>query len=115
MGTFHNKDICPHNKVIEYKDRKYFDLKSKLVEYYGPCYCCGETNIRFLSIDHINGGGRQHKKEFSSHYGVYEHIINSNFPEEYRIACLNCNCGREIAGGTCPHEYMLMEKNENFD
>src|SRR5712664_3918736 len=24
------------------------------------CECCGETAIEFLSLDHIEGGGRQH-------------------------------------------------------
>ncbi len=35
---------------------------------------------------------------------LYRWIIKNNFPEEFQILCFNCNSGRHINGGICPHE-----------
>ena len=71
------------------------------------CDCCGEKHIEFLSIDHIGGGGSKHrktiKKEGSSLYGW---LIKNNFPDGYRILCMNCNVSYGHTG-TCPH---LLER-----
>jgi hypothetical protein len=68
------------------------------------CDCCGERSIQFLTIDHINGGGR---KEFAAHgssKNLYRYLIRSNFPEGYRVYCMNCNFGRQRNMGECPHK-----------
>src|SRR5262245_66611093 len=31
--------------------------------YGGYCWCCGEEDYEFLTIDHPNGGGRKERKE----------------------------------------------------
>src|ERR1035437_3095968 len=33
-----------------------------LIAYGGTCICCGETNLHFLSFDHINGGGGKERR-----------------------------------------------------
>jgi len=44
-------------------------LKLRVYEAYGNrCVCCGESNLGFLSIDHINGGGRAHRQEVAGAY-----------------------------------------------
>ena len=45
----------------------YARLRLEVLAYYSPrgvpeCTCCGEQTIQFLAIDHVNGGGRQHRK-----------------------------------------------------
>ena len=34
-----------------------------LIAYGNKCNCCGEKNIKFLTIDHINNDGAEHKKK----------------------------------------------------
>lgn len=34
-----------------------------LQAYGGKCACCGESNVEFLAIDHINGNGNKHRAE----------------------------------------------------
>lgn len=55
----------------------------------GKCACvkCGYSDIRALSIDHINGGGRQHFKEIKVH--IYGWLIKNNFPDGYQTLCMN--------------------------
>lgn len=77
-----------------------------LVHYGGDppkCVCCGETYLEFLSIDHINGGGRKHLKQIGCYgQGFYAWLIKNNFPEGYRVLCINCNFSLGHYG-YCPH------------
>ena len=67
------------------------------------CDCCGELEYDFLTIDHVNGGGRKHREEI--HHGHLEiWLIMNNFPEGYKVLCYNCNCGRAKNNGICPHK-----------
>ena len=70
--------------------------------YGGKCACCGETEIEFLVIDHINGGGTQHRKEIGKGDKIYRWLRKNNFPEGLRVLCANCN---QSYGhyGFCPH------------
>lgn len=80
--------------------------KSLVFEAYGgKCSCppCGELNLKFLTVDHINGGGKKHVREVARGR-LYAWLIKNNFPkDEFRLLCWNCNCGRNHNGGTCPH------------
>ena len=67
------------------------------------CECCGEKNIEFLTVDHINGGGNQHRKEVAKRgKEMYRWIVDNNFPEMFRVLCLNCNFSLGHYG-YCPH------------
>ena len=61
---------------------------------YGNCKCaiCNIENLDVLSIDHINGGGNQHRKEIGRIGGVdfYCWLKNNNYPKGYRVLCMNC-------------------------
>ena len=81
--------------------------KDKLYEVLGGyiCNCCNETEPMFLTIDHINGGGRQHRisssKNGSFYYGTM--LKDPEVKNKYQVLCLNCNQGRWRNGGICPH------------
>lgn len=70
------------------------------------CACCGETNLEFLTLDHINNNGAKHRAEISSRGGssTYAWVIKNSFPEGFRVLCWNCNCSFGHYG-YCPHEY----------
>jgi len=78
-----------------------------LIHYSGnppKCSCCGEDNIEFLNIDHINHDGSRHRKTLGHGTKFYRWFLKNNFPGGFQILCFNCNCGREINGGLCPHK-----------
>jgi hypothetical protein len=66
------------------------------------CACCGEATLLFLALDHVNGGGRQHHLETGGG-GFYVWLRKNNYPEGFKVLCHNCNFGRQLNGGTCPH------------
>jgi len=78
-------------------------MKAEVVAAYGGyCKCCGESAHEFLTIDHVNGGGSQHRKQVGSQF--YSWLKRQGFPKEgYRLLCMNCNfaIGKY---GSCPHE-----------
>lgn len=79
-------------------------IKLEVLAHYGDrrCACCGETRIEFLTIDHIHGGGRQHR--FEQRIGGMCHWLKKqHFPDGYQILCMNCNFAKGLFG-RCPHE-----------
>lgn len=65
------------------------------------CQCCGETALDFLTIDHIKGGGRKHRKEIGT--DLVGWLRKNNYPEGFRVLCMNCNFAIRY-GKTCPHK-----------
>lgn len=69
--------------------------------YGGKCACCSEDRIEFLAIDHINGGGRKHRKSIGGR-NFYRWVRDSGFPGDFRVLCHNCNMSLGFYG-YCPH------------
>jgi hypothetical protein len=75
------------------------------IEHYGKsrCFCCGEAEPIFLALDHINGGGRQHRMMAKiSHMATW--AKRHGWPPLFRVACHNCNHGLHRNNGVCPHQ-----------
>lgn len=73
-----------------------------LAGYGGECVCCGEDRFELLSIDHINGNGRKHRREEINGRSIYQWLVAENYPLGFRILCYNCNCSDGFFG-KCPH------------
>lgn len=69
------------------------------------CACCGETDPRFLTIDHPNNDGaefrRQYSKEGKDAYRVYKSL---GYPPGLQTLCWQCNMGKSVNHGICPHK-----------
>lgn len=71
----------------------------------GRCACCGETEISFLTIDHVDGGGQKHRKEVGKAGSpFYKWLKDNGFPGGFQALCANCNQSKSINGGTCAHQ-----------
>jgi hypothetical protein len=82
--------------------------KKDCVEHYGgKCNCCGERLIQFLTIDHKNGKGNEHRISlFGYNVGgakMYRWLKKNNYPDDYEILCMNCNWGKRYTS-ICPHK-----------
>jgi hypothetical protein len=99
--------------------------RESLSVYGGVCACCGESDVRFLTIDHINGGGNQHRREINkSGKGGrdFRHWLKRNgFPPGFQVLCWNCNVARHFNGGVCPHQdqyrslsYIIQSNQTSF-
>jgi hypothetical protein len=83
------------------------DKKLKVMRYYSDspkpyCKCCKEEMLEFLTIDHINNNGSQHRKQIGI-ASMYPWLIKNEFPPGFQVLCMNCNWGKRIKG-ECPHK-----------
>jgi hypothetical protein len=77
-----------------------------LAAYGGKCYCCGEDNAMFLTIDHINNDGGEQRRINQHFRNIFVALTTKPVDlNTYRVACFSCNCGRQVNNGTvCPHQ-----------
>lgn len=85
--------------------KQWWKIKTDTISAYGgKCSCCGETELRFLTIDHMEGNGREHRKKIGRGWRFYIWLSKRGYPTKgYRLLCYNCNCARGQYG-ECPHE-----------
>lgn len=100
-------DIKEKNK--EKKLQKKYRVYNHYSNYDIKCNCCGERRIEFLSIDHVNNDGYEHRKTVRGS-GLVNWIIINNFPLGFQILCLNCNCAKGKDG-----EHICIHKKEIDD
>lgn len=117
-GTY-PKDKLSNLRVLCYnhncsRRREYLDLplerlnsqQKKAVEFwkeafnfFGPCEICGETDLKFLTIDHKNGSGTKERLSGGKFgVGLIKEFKKQGWPkslkESYRFLCYNHNCSR---------------------
>lgn len=96
--------------VAQKTQRRYRRLQRVVFDHYGRiCICCGETNPKFLTIDHVNNDGAQFRtRTGGGRHGatgrLYAFIIRNGFPLDFQVNCYNCNCGKARNDGVCPHQ-----------
>ncbi len=111
-----NRERIAKRKKLQWKQQReirvkmWLKLKLEVFSHYSGgqprCKCCGEKVIEFLTIDHINGGGRKHIKsvrELRGGYVFYTWLKKNNYPKGFQILCYNCNCGKR-SKKSCPHK-----------
>jgi hypothetical protein len=81
----------------------------QITDHYGTrCACCGESAPEFLSLDHADGSGAQHRrslyngKKTKAPEVLWLDVLAQGCPDTFRILCHNCNwvSWRMI----CPHQ-----------
>ena len=95
-----------YNKERNRQD--HLKLKLLVLSKYGTvCQCCGEDQYQFLSIDHIDGNGAEHRRQIFGNPrgggGWYRWLRRNGFPPGYRVLCLNCNFAYGFYK-VCPHK-----------
>lgn len=91
--------------------KRNLNLKRRVFNHYsnGKCSCCGESEISFLQLDHINDDGNEHRRFLKSQGrqhggpGLYRDLEKQQFPEGFQVLCANCNQAKRSPEG-CPHQ-----------
>ena len=93
----------------EQKEAKYRALRERhrvkrllvLEKYGGKCKCCGETELKFLEIDHVNNDGAAHRNRGS--WWIVDYLKKRGYPKKgFQLLCSNCNMAKGRYG-ECPH------------
>jgi hypothetical protein len=107
LQWYHNncKD-CFRLRANPGNGRRRKELKQEVIKHYGGvCACCGVEELPFLTIDHVDNNGADHRRETNTIGGssFYYWLQKNNYPEGFQVLCWNCNTGKHINGGICPH------------
>jgi len=93
-------------------DRQAARLKWVALTHYSStpprCACCGETMFEFLTLDHIDGNGAEHKKEIMKQTGwkgvpLYTWLASHGYSKGFQVLCFNCNAAKGQRS-CCPHK-----------
>ena len=93
-------------RIPPYSKEKRVELKRETFIHYGGafCVCCGEDDLRFLSLDHINNDGAHQRRRLKTGINIYNWIKARGYPPQFQVLCMNCNFGKHINKGVCPHK-----------
>jgi len=109
-----------NKEVYQARNRRWYEnLRIDTLRHYSPsitCVLCGFKDVRALTIDHIDGGGIKHRQELAK-TGVrlpgtwyfYRWLRDSNYPEGYRVLCMNCQFIAHFDKTGYPHTYDIDE------
>lgn len=71
------------------------NLRAEVLEVMGnKCARCGFADWRALQIDHVNGGGTEHRKTNRAHPVTYLREVREAVlaeSKEFQLLCANCN------------------------
>ncbi|MBL7142586.1 MAG: hypothetical protein ISS83_02950 [Candidatus Pacebacteria bacterium] len=97
-------------KVIEISKRYRAELKIQALKAYNnnekpKCVCCGETEIDFLCLDHINNIRRKEREKYGLGTSFLKWLKTNNYPKHLglQVLCFNCNFSKRIHG-VCIHQ-----------
>lgn len=78
------------------------------------CKCCRESHVEFLTIDHIENDGNQHRETgVGTGQKFYEWVLTANdtWIEKLQVLCFNCNWAKGVYG-YCPHEGLTFREGD---
>lgn len=98
MNEYYRRDKQRHNFL---SCQSALRLKQEVLVHYSggtlACVHCGFADIRALSVDHIDGGGCQHRKKVnSSGIPFYRQLRKQGYPKGYQTLCMNCQFVKRV-------------------
>ena len=91
----------PSYKLAGLEQRHLLKVKA-MMHYSNPqgsfiCNNCGEQDIDVLTIDHIDGKGKEHrKKDKNAKNNFYQWLQQNEYPKGYQVLCWNCNIKKSL-------------------
>lgn len=87
-----------------FRDRN-ANIRAEFISAYGgKCTCCGESNPRFLTVQHTQKE-RLEGEPKGGGVNLYHFLKKMNWPKTHHtLWCFNCNCGSARNNYKCPHE-----------
>lgn len=108
----YNKEARAKSRARHPDQTREYALQAKYAafDHYGWfCQCCGEEDIRFFCLDHINNDGAFHRKQNKSNLYTWARV--NNYPPTLQTYCHNCNFAKHVYG-VCPHGERKLTKKD---
>lgn len=104
MAANHHRYYLRNKETIKQRnaDNRRKLRRAALDAYGSACACCGSTQDEFLSIDHVNTDGAEHRKKIGLGSAIHQWLRREDYPEGFQVLCFNCNMSKGLYG-QCPH------------
>jgi|ERR1039458_4748441 hypothetical protein len=99
-----NRQNSPEDVKAYFRNYSLKIKKEVVAAYGGRCACCGESELSFLTIDHVHNNGaelRRNGEPFGEKLRLK--LRKQGYPTDYQILCMNCNWAKGMYG-ECPHQ-----------
>jgi hypothetical protein len=89
------------DKELSYKQRWRVKIWKEAYSFFGSCKTCGDPDIKFLTLSHVNDDGSERRKN-GERMGtdLLIEFRGKNWPEsikkDFCLECWNCNCSRQV-------------------
>ena len=97
ISKYNKNGHCRKHRTVAYY------LKCKVILYGelgDKCVNCGERDLLFLTIDHVNNDGGKRRKQSTAHYKIYSLLKHHRQnPGALQLLCMNCNFAKMKNGG----------------
>jgi hypothetical protein len=110
-GAAKRRYRAAHPEEIRKRQRRYRDrIRGQVLDHYGhTCACCGTAEN--LTIDHVNGGGSEHRVELfgranADNARFYRWLIKEGFPPGFQTLCQPCNSSKKD-GAACRIDHQV--------
>lgn len=90
--------------------KRYDKVKQTYLDFYGnKCQCCGETNPKYLTMEHLRISRKEHISRIgyrASNITMMTDAIKTDSERQlFGLLCFNCNCNDSYKKGlACPHK-----------
>jgi len=102
-GSQKCKPCTDSQREANVRYRKKLRLKA-IDRYGGKCVCCGESTPEFLTFDHKDNDGAEHRKMIGEGgMPLLRWIVKNDYPDPLQLHCWNCNAAKSLYG-VCPHQ-----------
>ena len=98
--------------------------KIRVLTVYGngklACVRCGFDDVRALSIDHINGGGSEDRRQKGlKSSGFYGWLQKHNYPDGFQTLCMNCQWVKRFENSETSYldrqTFLVAKENDKLD
>ena len=82
-----------HDHIKNKSKIRHSKKKKSIITHYGngktECVKCGYSDMRALSINHIQSNGAEHRKQIGRG-SLYQWLLNHYLPDGFQTLCMNC-------------------------
>ena len=103
-----------YRKRLHAQNKKNYEMvRKEVILYYSggkaACAKCSHSDIRVLTIDHIDDDGSQHRKKLGAS-SIYAWLKKNNFPSGFQVLCHNCNWLKERIKHLTSKDFLLEDE-----
>jgi hypothetical protein len=115
-GAYIKREVKPLPSSINVARTKAWRIRARqnVLRHYSPdlkCQRCGFSDFRALTLDHIDGGGNQHRRKRKIRQ-LFMWVKRHNYPKGFQVLCMNCQFIKREENnevGNLPHRFLVKE------